>query len=289
MKNIFVPASGNNTDHAVFATALAAASPFGSHLHFYHQRLSVLEAAVRARHVEFCVGPALTDALGNLRRQDDLLSANAAKHVDEFCAQHSIRVRQTADDTAAVTAQYSESVDDPEKHLLLHARHNDLTVLGRPAHKDLMPYNLIEMLLIESGRPIIVAANSLPATLTGTIIVGWKESREAAHAVSAALPLLKKARKVILASIIEGNSASPEALNDLAHRLAWHGVAADTRMIVDDGKRAPGELLLGAAVDVAADLIVIGGYGHGPLREAVFGGMTAALIRHAGYPVLMIH
>jgi nucleotide-binding universal stress UspA family protein len=48
-------------------------------------------------------------------------------------------------------------------------------------------------------------------------------------------------------------------------------------------------LLLGAAADVAADLLVIGGYGHGPLREAVFGGITAALIRHAECPVLMIH
>jgi len=287
MKNIFVPTSGNDTDHAVFATALAAATPFGSHLEFYHQRLSVCEAAVRARHVEFCVGPALTNALDNLRQQDETLSADAAKHFREFCAKHAIKIRVTPDDSPSVTAQYLDSVDDPEKHFLLHARHSDLTVIGRPAHKDLMPSNLIEMLLVDSGRPIIISPESLPRTITGTILVGWKESREAARALGAALPLLRKARKVIVVSISEEKGATAEDLRDLANRLAWHGVAAETRLI--GGHRAASECLLGAAADAAADLLVIGGYGHGPLREAVFGGVTAALIRHAGCPVLMVH
>jgi nucleotide-binding universal stress UspA family protein len=287
MKNIFVPTSGNNTDHAVFATALAAATPFGSHLEFYHQRLSVCEAAVRARHVEFCVGPALTDALETLRQQDETLSAAAAKHVTEFCTKHAIKMRVTPGDTSAVTAQYWDSVDDPERHFLLHARHSDLTVIGRPAHKDLMPSNLIEMLLIDSGRPIIIACNAPPDTITGTILVGWKESSEAARALSAALPLLKKAKKVIVVSISENQGAGSEDLKDLSNRLAWHGVAAETRSIA--GKRAPAECLLQAAADAAADLLVIGGYGHGALREAVFGGVTAELIRHAECPVLMIH
>ena len=287
MKNIFVPTSGNDTDRAVFATALAAATPFGSHLEFYHQRLSACEAAVRARHVEFCMGPALTDALDNLRRQDQHLSATAANNFKEFCGKHAIRVRETPDATAAVTAQYLESLDEPEKHLLLHARHSDLTVLGRPAHKDLMPVNLIEMLLVESGRPILIAPNLAPATITDTIIVGWKETSEAARAVSVAMPLLRKATKVIVVSISEDTGATAEDLKDLADRLAWHGVGAETRLI--GGHRAAGELLPSSAAELGADLLVVGGYGHGPLREAVFGGVTAALIRHADCPILMIH
>lgn len=288
MKNIFVPTSGNNSDHAVFATALAVATPFGSHLEFYHQRLSVCEAAVRARHVEFCIGPALTNALDDLRQQDEKLSADAAKHFREFCAKHAIKIRVTPDDTAAVTAQYLDSVDDPEKHFLLHARHSDLTVIGRPAHKDLMPSNLIEMLLVDSGRPVIVAANSAPASI-GTIVVGWKETNSAARALNATMPLLKQAGKVILVSIGEGDGASRDGLLDLANRLAWHGINAATRTVADNHHRAPGELLLGTVTELGADLLVIGGYGHGPLREAVFGGVTAALIRHADCPVLMVH
>jgi nucleotide-binding universal stress UspA family protein len=55
------------------------------------------------------------------------------------------------------------------------------------------------------------------------------------------------------------------------------------------GHRTAGELLLGSAAEFGADLLVVGGYSHGPLREAVFGGVTAALIRHAACPVLMVH
>lgn len=289
MKTIFVPTSGNSTDHAVFETAFAAARPFGSHLEFYHQRLSVCEAAVRAQHVEFCVGPALTGALDYLRRQDQQLSAAAANHFKEFCGKHAISVRETPGATATVTAEYLESVDEPEKHLLVHARHSDLTVLGRPAHKDSMPSNLIEMLLVESGRPIIIAPNTAPASITGTIVVGWKETSTAARALSATLPLLEKAGRVVLVSISEGDDASSEGLIDLANQLRWHGVNAATRAVADDRHRAAGELLPGAAAEFGADLLVIGGYGHGPLREAVFGGVTAALIRHADCPVLMVH
>jgi nucleotide-binding universal stress UspA family protein len=288
MKTIFVPTSGNSTDHAVFATALAVATPFGSHLEFYHQRLSACEAAVRARHVEFCMGPALTDALDSLRQQDEKLSANASEHFREFCAKHAIRIQMTPDGTPAVTAQYLDSVDDPEKHFLRHARHRDLTVMGRPAHKDLMPSNLIEMLLVESGRPILIAPCSPPKTIAGTILVAWKETSEAARALGAAQPLLERAGKVVVANVYEGNGA-PESLGDLANGLAWHGINATTRIIENASHRAPGELLLDTAAELGADLLVIGGYGHGPLREAVFGGVTAALIRHADCPVLMVH
>jgi nucleotide-binding universal stress UspA family protein len=71
--------------------------------------------------------------------------------------------------------------------------------------------------------------------------------------------------------------------------LAWHGINATTRIIENASHRAPCELLLDTAAELGADLLVIGGYGHGPLREAVFGGVTAALIRHADCPVLMVH
>jgi nucleotide-binding universal stress UspA family protein len=289
MKAIFVPVSGSQTDETVFATALAAAAPFGCHLEFYHQRLSLFEAAVRARHVDFCMGPALADALESLREQDVELSAHSRKNFDVFCAKHTIKIQESPAEGAIVTAQYSVSVDEPERHLLLHARHNDLTVLGRAAHEDLMPHNLIEMLLLDSGRPIILAPRSAPETVTGTIMVGWKETREAARALGAAIPLMKKARKVILVSVHEGSGMQPETLTNLANSLAWHGIAAEKRLIADKRERAPGELLRKAAADAGTDLLVVGGYGHRPLREAIFGGVTAALIHHAECPVLMMH
>ena len=41
------------------------------------------------------------------------------------------------------------------------------------------------------------------------------------------------------------------------------------------------------AVDAA--LLVMGGYTHNRLRQMIFGGVTAHVIRHATIPVLMAH
>ncbi len=54
-----------------------------------------------------------------------------------------------------------------------------------------MPYYLIETLLLGSGRPILIAPDSRPAQLSGTIVVGWQETPAAARALTAALPLMK--------------------------------------------------------------------------------------------------
>ena len=43
------------------------------------------------------------------------------------------------------------------------------------------------------------------------------------------------------------------------------------------------------ASDVAADLIVMGAYGHSRMRERVFGGVTRSMLENAVVPVLMAH
>jgi nucleotide-binding universal stress UspA family protein len=43
------------------------------------------------------------------------------------------------------------------------------------------------------------------------------------------------------------------------------------------------------ADELRADLLVVGGYGRKPLREAMCGGVTRALIEEADLPVFMMH
>jgi nucleotide-binding universal stress UspA family protein len=47
--------------------------------------------------------------------------------------------------------------------------------------------------------------------------------------------------------------------------------------------------LLQIATQEQADLLVVGGFGHGPLRERMFGGVTESLIAAAALPVFMVH
>ncbi len=288
IKSILVPTSGTETDHGVFSTALAVARPLAAHLDFYHVRLSVYEAALRSPPVQFCRGPALSHALDDLRKRDDSLSAGAAAHVKAFCAANGVPIQPEPGALHEVSADWIEETDRMEPHLMLRARHSDLVVMGRPHTVDLMPYNLIEWLLMGAGRPVLIAPDSNGAGVTGTVVVGWKESPEAARAVAAAIPLLKLARRVVLVSIEEESAAGREALEHLAKQLTWHGVSAETRYVADPGSQASTRLGLIAA-ELQADMLVVGAYGHGPLRETIFGGVTRALIERAEMPVFMMH
>jgi nucleotide-binding universal stress UspA family protein len=47
--------------------------------------------------------------------------------------------------------------------------------------------------------------------------------------------------------------------------------------------------LAALAIDVGADLVVMGCYGHSRIREQVFGGVTRALLAALPAPILMTH
>jgi nucleotide-binding universal stress UspA family protein len=69
MKTILVPTSGSGPDQTVFATALAFARMFDSHLHFLHVHLLPGTAALQVPHLEFCQGAAIAHTLESLREQ----------------------------------------------------------------------------------------------------------------------------------------------------------------------------------------------------------------------------
>jgi nucleotide-binding universal stress UspA family protein len=51
--------------------------------------------------------------------------------------------------------------------------------------------------------------------------------------------------------------------------------------------RSVTEVLEQHAIDVAADVIVMGAYGHSRLREFIVGGVTRSTLEAARFPVLM--
>jgi nucleotide-binding universal stress UspA family protein len=234
------------------------------------------------------VGAALPIALQMLREQTSTLSEAAAAHFRAFCDRHAVTVRETPERALAVSASFLEEQDYALDRLLLHARHSDLVILGRSSHIDYLPSFLIEDILMGCGRPILIAPDHSPESLTGTVVVGWKETAYCARALSAAYPLLEQARKVILLNIVEGGPGIPESLDHLAQRLKWHGIPVETHSIAGASHTLTFEVAR-AAAELHADLLVVGAFSHWRLREQIFGGVTRSLLDHASMPVLMMH
>ncbi|HLH51863.1 MAG TPA: universal stress protein [Roseiarcus sp.] len=285
IKTILVAASGGEGDRSVFETALALARPLAAHLDFYHLWVSPDESAALAPHVDFAQGRALTEALEGLQRDATAKSASSVRLFQEFCQANDIPIIDPGDAAERVSASWLEEKDGAIRRLIVRARHHDLVVVGHP-HMHGTRRNVAGQLIMASGRPILIAPPVAKAEVGAAVMVGWKETPEAARALSAAMPILKYARRVILASVEDG--APPAAARDLAGQLAWHGIRAETRLVPADG-RSVAERLLAAALTARADLLVAGAYGHSRIRELIFGGVTEALLDGADLPILLAH
>lgn len=287
IKNILVASAGTDADHPVFETALALAKPLSAHLAFHHARLSAYEAALRSPQVRFFRGGAVTDALAHLGAQSDHLSETSRLSFESFCSEHRIRVDATPGTTAELSAHWSEEVDDPERRLILRGRLSDLIVLGRH-NSDLLHGNLIQSVLLETGRPLVLAPEQAHSSVTGTIVIGWRGCPESARALAAAMPLLVKAREVVVTDVSPDGSAALTTLDGVVEYLAWHGIAANCHA-APEGQAATAAQLLRVCASFGAELLVVGAYGHAPMREAVLGGVTRDLIAKAPLPVFLMH
>ena len=288
MKTILVPASGSETDGAVFATALALARSVRGHLQFFHIRLSPAQAVFNDPHAQFCVGPAIARLLTFQEKRDKAAAESAARRYAALCEQHGIPVLEQPSPGHEISAEWLEETDDPEERLLFHARHSDVTVLGRRHAMDYMPPDLLVRTLTECGRPVVIAPDGCASATLRTIVIGWKEAPECARVLTAALPLLSQAKRVVLVTVGRDSSASESMLTHLSRQLEWNGVAAEARALPDHERRIPLHLT-DACRETSADLLVMGGFGHKVFREQLFGGVTQELVESARVPVLMMH
>lgn len=171
------------------------------------------------------------------------------------------------------------------KELALHARYADLTIVGQasPGTSDHVTETLMRV-----GRPILaVPRHGRYPRIGQRVLVAWNASREATRAVFDSLPLLAGAANV---TVMTMDAADEDRVPgaDIGLTLARHGIKVD---VVHStlGDIDAGNALLSRAADQGADLLVMGAFGHSPLREKVLGGATRHILDHMTVPVLLSH
>lgn len=288
MKNILVSAGGGDSDQAVFATALGVAQPLGAHLEFFHVQVDPGEAALWQPHAEFARGPAMREMIQRLETECVMRTAVARDKFAQFRELHGISITNEPRPDGGVSASWREEMGEADRRLVFCTRHYDLVVLARRTGPNGLPPDLLERLLLGCGRPLLIASPQLSTTPLGTVMVCWKETAEAARAVAAAMPLLVKAERVVLAGVAEHDPSLADGLADLSRQLVWHGVSAEVEFMSSAAGPA-GEVLTATARTHQADLLVMGGYGHSRMREIVFGGFTQSVLESVEIPVLLMH
>jgi nucleotide-binding universal stress UspA family protein len=189
-----------------------------------------------------------------------------------------------------VSSEYHEETSADEA-IGRRARYADLILLGpQLLSRSMLAGKVLEGGLFSSGKPLLLVPEGAAASLKPRrVMIAWDSRIEASNAVSRAMDLLSAADevRVVLVDPIKGEigqGAEPGA--DIATYLARHGVKVTVDRLSSQG-RSVADTLRQHMVDMSADLLVMGAYGHSRLRERIFGGVTRSMIENPHLPVFL--
>jgi nucleotide-binding universal stress UspA family protein len=144
----------------------------------------------------------------------------------------------------------------------------------------------IESGLFESGRPILLSPPSPPRQIATNVLIPWNCSTEQARAIALAMPLLQKADRVTVLTVIGGTGVPGPSAEQLIRYLQRNGIIAKPMRVELEGRNT-GEAILATAQSLGCDLLIKGAYTQSRLRQWIFGGATQHVLGNAALPVLL--
>lgn len=283
--SILVLVEGDESSSAVVRAAFELAQRHDAYLEVLHVRPDPRDAIPLMG--DGMTGAMVTRVMTEIRERSETQAAEARRLFEEACQTADLPVRDADEqEPRRGRAAWRMVEGRPETALVDCGLLFDLLMIARPdPEKEGSAASGLETALFEIGGPVLVVPPDHTGRIGERAIVAWNGKRESARAMTAALPLLKRAKAVRVLSVAEGDSrANPRAA---AQRLALHRIDAQA-VEVPEGRPA-GEALLQEISDQHADLLVMGAYGHSRLRQFVIGGVTRRLLAEAPVPVLMAH
>jgi nucleotide-binding universal stress UspA family protein len=283
---ILAVVTGGPRDSAVLCHAIEAARPFNAHVVAFFVRPDLTEAI--AFFNDGVSGVVVDEVVKASRDAADEAGRRIEQAIASVCSRSGVQIVAAPHRSNAVTLSFRQAQGNLSDQLTEAARLADVIVFG-PLHdgdKAGLADAFVQV-LVETDRPVLLAPDRMPEGFARHIAIGWDGKTAASQAVSAAIPYLQRAERVEILSV-QRASANPQPTEALREYLGLHNIAAGERVIVRSNK-STGEVLLEAALASGADLLVVGGYGHGRIRESLIGGVTRHVITHAKLAVFMVH
>lgn len=168
------------------------------------------------------------------------------------------------------------------------ARYFDVTLCGWQSANPTTRM-MAEAIIFESGRPAILLPELDPARKLDNIAIGWDGSRVAARAVADAHHILSRASKITVLTVTDEKPLQEQDAGErLAQGLRSRGLTAQAMPFrADDSSIAVS--LQERAVEIGADLMIMGAFGHTRVRDFVLGGATKGVLTDLRLPVLLSH
>ena len=168
------------------------------------------------------------------------------------------------------------------------ARLSDLVLFDCPAEAHEVGLRAaLESALINGRKPVLLVPLNVAKIAGAKVAIGWDGGASSAHAISSALPLLKRAESIEILTVSTGPIDTLQ-LDRLRDYLSLHGLQTVEHGI-NPGSQGIAVALMDAAQSSGAGVLVMGGYEHSRLREIALGGVTRHILAHAKMPVFLAH
>ncbi|WP_420474962.1 universal stress protein [Noviherbaspirillum sp. ST9] len=225
------------------------------------------------------------------------MASHLDSHLEELrkAAKDSLTQFESTVKSLGLQSYEARQVDDEAgAGISLQARYSDLVVVGQanldePSSTTLPDFP--EFVVMNSGRPVLIVPyvgryDAMPKR----VLIAWDASTSATRAVTAAIPLLKRAQNVdvvVFNPDSRGDAHGEMPGADIGLYLARHNVKVN--VVRQKTDIDVGNALLSIATDLGSDMIVMGGYGHSRFREILLGGVTRTVLESMTVPILMAH
>lgn len=181
-----------------------------------------------------------------------------------------------------------DATGEPTSCLKAEAALADLIVINRQLDDFPLPdmRAVAGELIVASRCPILAVPEGLERLDLDSAMIAWDGSPAAAAALRAAVPLLRCATGVVLVEIDDHSVDLPAEA--AACYLSRHGIHATIRRLPADHRKA-GDIIMTEAIGSNFGYVVMGGFSHSRFVEALFGGVTRAMLTNSPVPVFMAH
>ena len=277
MKTILVPMEYHDTMQSALETALLLGRRCDSYIEGFALRWAI---------DQFLVGDVMGGVAPVKYSEDIAAETKKAKRIFETFMQQRDVPRAT-ETTESLSFGWLDNASEGESFIGSYGRVFDVIVMKRrDDHSGPMHDRAIESGLFESGRPILLSPPLPPRQIATNVLIAWNCSTEQARAIALALPLLQKADRITVLTVIGGTGVAGPSAEQLIRYLQRNGIDAEAKR-VDLDSSSTGEAILATAQSLGCDLLIKGAYTQSRLRQWIFGGATQHVLENAALPVLL--
>jgi nucleotide-binding universal stress UspA family protein len=282
---IVMPSTGSAADIPVLHTALIVARTSNAHIFVLHTCPDIMDAVIGLAPA---AGPGYDEMIGRIERRTARRREEAERRFRVFCEMQGLMVAANPANVNMPSAELHQEVGDELWKLAEYGRTSDLVVLGRVHDDPVLARLRLETAIMDTGRPVLIASNNATPADLDTIAIAWKDTVESAKAVSAAVPFIERAERVVVLTVPEGQRSEQRSATRLLEALRYHNRSVTLHELAQQDRPAV-ETMLDWVTSEAIGLLVMGAYGHSRVRELVLGGFTRHVLNAVTPTVLMAH